>query len=69
MQLIIEKEAQKGLAKMSEKARGALLGKLKAIAENPRGKHPNVKPLTGLSRHVSPAAGRLARDLSFDLDA
>jgi mRNA interferase RelE/StbE len=47
MQLIIEKEAEKGLAKMSEKTRVALLNRLKAIAANPRGKHPNVKPLTG----------------------
>jgi hypothetical protein len=37
MQLIIEKEAEKGLAKMSEKARVALLNRLKAIAANPRG--------------------------------
>jgi len=47
MQLIIEKEAEKGLAKMSEKARVALLNRLKAIAANPRGRHANVKPLTG----------------------
>ena len=47
MHLIIEKEAEKGLAKMSEKARVTLLNRLRVIAENPRGKYPNVKPLTG----------------------
>ncbi len=48
MELLLEKAARKGLQRMSKKASIALLGRLEAIAADPRGQHANVKPLTGL---------------------
>jgi mRNA-degrading endonuclease RelE of RelBE toxin-antitoxin system len=47
MELLLEKAARKGLARMPKKAATAMLNRLEAIAANPIARHANVKPLTG----------------------
>ena len=47
MELLLEKAARKGLERMAPKAASAMLDRLQVIALNPRGRHANVKPLTG----------------------
>lgn len=48
MKLELTKAAQKGLSKMPAKARGALVGKLSAVAASPFKMHPfDVKAMKG----------------------
>ena len=47
MRLVIEKRAAKRLADLPPKARAALLERLKAIAAEPFGDHPQVTAIKG----------------------
>jgi len=47
MELVIEKEARKGLARMQRPAHDAMLKRLFAIAADPFARHPNVERLKG----------------------
>ena len=47
MKLVIDKRAQRRLGAMPAKSKTAMVERLKAIAEDPFGDHPNVKSLRG----------------------
>jgi mRNA interferase RelE/StbE len=47
VKLVVEKAAAKALMGMPPKTAAAISSALKAIAADPSGKHPNVKPLKG----------------------